>query len=207
MPGPTKPPWVGSWPEPPPETRATLPSTGASARTTTVDSGRTRIRPECANSMPRSISSTTLSGALMTFFIFSLSLGERGLDRFLRPLLGPGDGLFPPAVEPLALLLVHLGLVAAPETPPALELLLVSPEPCGEPGQVRGPKGCGLQGLRHLHRGPQDVCLELHHPAVGGGPAVGLEGGDVYARVGLHGLHGVARLVAHAFEGSARQMR
>src|SRR5215211_1517162 len=138
MPGPTKPPWVGSWPEPPPETSATLPDTGASARTTTLDSGRTRIRSECACSMPRSMSSTTLSGALMTFFICSLSSsGERGLDRFLRPLLGACYGLFPPAVEPLALLLVHLRLVAAPETPPALELLLVLPEPGRKPGQVR----------------------------------------------------------------------
>ena len=33
MPGPTKPPCIGSWPEPPPETIATLPATGASART------------------------------------------------------------------------------------------------------------------------------------------------------------------------------
>src|SRR5829696_28560 len=130
MPGPTKPPWGGSWPEPPPETSATLPDTGASARTTTLDSGSTRIRPECACSMPRSMASTTLSGAWITFFICSLSLlRERGLYRFLRPLLGPRDGLFPPAVEPLALLLAHLRLVAAPETPPALEFLLVRPEP------------------------------------------------------------------------------
>src|SRR5215213_10079543 len=167
MPGPTKPPWVGSWPEPPPEMRATLPETGASARTTTFTSGMTRIRPPWACSMPRSMSSTTLSGALMTFFICSLSLlRERGLDRFLRPLLGPCDGLFPPAVEPLALLLVHLWLVAAPETPPALELLLILPEPGREPGKVRGSKGRGLERLRHLHGRTEDVGLELHHPAV-----------------------------------------
>ncbi len=29
MPTPTKPPWSGSWPEPPPEMRPTLPATGA----------------------------------------------------------------------------------------------------------------------------------------------------------------------------------
>src|SRR5215204_5240004 len=149
--------------------------------------------------MPLSMSSTTLSGALMTFFICSL-LSERGLDRFLRPLLGTGDGLFPPAVEPLALLLVHLRLVAAPETPPVLELFLIAPEPYGEAGQVSGTQRRSLQSLGHLGRGPQDVGLELHHPAVGGGPAVGLEGGDVYARVSLHSLDGVAGLVAHALQ-------
>src|SRR5918993_3353449 len=143
---------------------------------------------------------------LLHLFPF-LSSGERGLDRFLSPLLGPRYGLFPPAVEPLALLFVHLRLVAAPETPPALELLLILPEPGRESSQVSRAKGGGLQGLRHLHRGPQNVGLELHHPAVGGGPAVGLEGRDVYARVGLHGLDGVARLVAHTFEGGACQMR
>jgi hypothetical protein len=34
MPSPTNPPCSGSWPEPPPETSATLPCTGAPARTT-----------------------------------------------------------------------------------------------------------------------------------------------------------------------------
>ncbi len=33
MPRPTKPPCIGSWPEPPPEMIPTLPCTGASART------------------------------------------------------------------------------------------------------------------------------------------------------------------------------
>src|SRR5215211_9174988 len=100
--------------------------------------------------MPLSMSSTTLSGALMTFFICSL-LSERGLDRFLRPLRGPRDGLFPPAVEPLALLLVHLRLVAAPEAPPVLELLAVLPETGRQAGEVRGAEGRGLQGLGHLY--------------------------------------------------------
>src|SRR5918994_2788788 len=143
---------------------------------------------------------------LLHLFPF-LSSGERGLDRFLSPLLGPRYGLFPPAVEPLALLLVHLRLVAAPETPPALRLLAIFPEADRKPSQVSGAEGCSLQGLGHLHRGPQNVGLELHHPAVGGGPAVGLEGRDVYARVGLHGLDGVAGLVAHALQRGPGEMR
>src|SRR5829696_225663 len=64
------------------------------------------------------------------------SLSERGLDRFLRPLLGPRYGLLPPAVEPLTLLLVHLRLVAAPEPPAVLELLAVIPESCRQASEV-----------------------------------------------------------------------
>src|SRR5215210_9064124 len=135
------------------------------------------------------------------------SLSERGLDRFLGPLLGPRDGLFPPAVEPLPFLLVHLRLVTAPEPPAVLELLAVLPEPCRQASEVGCAKGCGLQGLRHLYRRPQDVGLELHHPAVRGGPAIGLEGRDVYPRVGLHRLDRVASLVAHALQGRPRQVR
>src|SRR5215207_7185246 len=135
------------------------------------------------------------------------SLSERGLDCFLRPLLGPRDGLLPPAVEPLTLLLVHLRLVAAPEPPAVLELLTVLPEPCRQAGEVRGAKSRGLQGLRHLYGRPEYVGLELHHPAVGSGPAVGLEGRDVYPRVGLHRLDRVAGLVAHALQGGPRQVR
>src|ERR687898_1535178 len=135
------------------------------------------------------------------------SLSERGLDRFLRPLLGPRNGLLPPAVEPLTLLLVHLRFVAAPEPPAVLELLAVLPEPCRQASEVRGAEGRSLQCLRHLYRRPQDVGLELHHPAVRGGPSVGLEGGDVYPRVGLHRLDRIAGLVAHALQGGHRQVR
>src|SRR5215204_5279947 len=82
------------------------------------------------------------------------SLSERGLDRFLRPLLGPRYGLLPPAVEPFPFLLVHLRLVTAPQTPPVLELLAVLPEPCRQASEVSGAEGRGLQGLRHLYRRP-----------------------------------------------------
>src|SRR5918993_2134498 len=134
------------------------------------------------------------------------SLSERGLDRFLSPLLGPCYGLFPPAVEPLTFLLVHLRLVAAPQPPPALELLAVLPEPCRQASEVGCAEGRCLKGLRHLYRRPEDVGLELHHPAVGGGPAVGLEGRYVYPRVSLHRLDRVAGLVAHALQRGPRQV-
>src|SRR5918997_6484344 len=150
-------------------------------------------------------------GRVDDFLHVSLSsvcrLGERGLDGFLGPILGPGYGLLPPAVEPLALLLAHLRLVAAPETPPALDLVAVLPEADREPGKIRGTERRGLQRLGHLDRRPEDVRLELHHPAVGRGPAVCLEGRDVYARVRLHRLDGVAGLVAHALERGPREVR
>src|SRR5919112_6211603 len=69
------------------------------------------------------------------------SLSERGLDRFLRPLLGPCYGLLPPAVEPLPFLLVHLRLVATPQPPAVLELLAVLPEPCCQASEVGCPEG------------------------------------------------------------------
>src|SRR5688500_3900763 len=68
MPRPTNPPCIGSCPEPPPEMTPTLPWRGASARTTTFGS-MTRRRSPCAATMPASASSTTASGALMSFFI------------------------------------------------------------------------------------------------------------------------------------------
>ena len=69
MPMPTKPPCMGSWPEPPPETIPTLPWTGASARTMTGGSKVTRTRSPCAAAMPSRASRRTSSGALMSFFM------------------------------------------------------------------------------------------------------------------------------------------
>src|SRR5215217_450695 len=210
MPDPTSPPWVGSWPEPPPETRATLFWTGASARTSTLYSGIRRSRPGWASSIPRHISSTTLSGTLITFFIFFLSRkvsGQRRLDGLLCPVLGPVEGFLPAPIEPLALLLAHLRLVAAPEPPPVLKLLAVLPEAGREPCQVRGAKGGGLQRLRHLHGDAEDVGLKLHHPPVCGRPAVSLERRDLEPRVVSHRLDRIAGLVAHALQRRPCQVR
>src|SRR5436190_7844654 len=71
IPGPTKPPCMGSCPEPPPDTIPTFPSTGASARTTNDGSYDTRKRSPYASSTPSSASRTTASGALINFFIVS----------------------------------------------------------------------------------------------------------------------------------------
>src|SRR6516165_10354059 len=69
IPGPTKPPCIGSWPEPPPDMSPTLPCTGASMRTMTAGSYMTRTRSPCAASTPWRASCRTPSGALMSFFI------------------------------------------------------------------------------------------------------------------------------------------
>ena len=69
MPMPTKPPCMGSWPDPPPEMIPTLPWTGASARTMTGGSKVTRTRSPCAAAIPSRASRRTSSGALMSFFM------------------------------------------------------------------------------------------------------------------------------------------
>src|SRR5947208_17193276 len=70
IPGPTKPPCIGSCPEPPPETSPTLPCTGASARTITFGLNWTRRRSAWAAAIPCSASVTTSSGLLISFFTF-----------------------------------------------------------------------------------------------------------------------------------------
>src|SRR5213080_3725138 len=70
IPSPTKPPCIGSWPEPPPETSPTLPCTGASARTITFGLSWTRKRSAWAAAMRCRASVTTSSGLLISFFTF-----------------------------------------------------------------------------------------------------------------------------------------
>src|SRR4051794_1323731 len=77
IPGPTKPPCMGSCPEPPPDTIPTFPSTGASARTTNGGSYDTRRRAPYASSTPSSASRTTASGGLVNFFIAGSPRVER----------------------------------------------------------------------------------------------------------------------------------
>src|ERR671921_2449343 len=68
---------MGSCPEPPPEMIATLPCTGASARTMYGGSKFTRTRSPCAAAVPSRASRRTSSGALMSFFMRALA-GPRG---------------------------------------------------------------------------------------------------------------------------------
>src|SRR3954451_20286104 len=69
MPRPTKPPCSGSWPEPPPETSATFPCRGASARTTICAEASTRRMSPCAAARPASDSLTICSGSLSSLRI------------------------------------------------------------------------------------------------------------------------------------------
>src|SRR3954454_802272 len=77
MPSPTKPPWSGSWPEPPPDTRATLPSRGAPARSTICASRSTRRMSPCAAARPASDSLTTRSGSLRNFLMDWVAVAMR----------------------------------------------------------------------------------------------------------------------------------
>src|SRR5213078_579244 len=74
IPSPTKPPWSGSWPEPPPDTSATLPWTGAPARTTICASASTRRMSPCAAARPASDSRTRSAGSLRNFFIGAVAV-------------------------------------------------------------------------------------------------------------------------------------
>src|SRR5919107_2797257 len=76
IPRPTKPACSGSWPLPPPETRPTLPATGASRRVTYLGSELTVTRSAWASPKPSTDSSTTARGSLMSFFTAGL-LGSR----------------------------------------------------------------------------------------------------------------------------------
>src|SRR5436190_1587265 len=68
MPTPTKPPWSGSCPEPPPEMRATLPATGTPLRRTSWFSKSIVTRSGCAAPSPESDSLTRSSGLFRNFF-------------------------------------------------------------------------------------------------------------------------------------------
>src|SRR6266480_6597868 len=68
MPYPTNPPCSGSWPEPPPDTRPTLPGRGPPARVITLFSTSTDS-DGCAAATPASASVTTVSGLLISFFM------------------------------------------------------------------------------------------------------------------------------------------
>src|SRR5215211_2759895 len=80
IPSPTKPPCSGSWPEPPPDTSATLPCRGASLRTTICASGSTRRMSPCAAARPASDSLTTRSGSLSSFLMDWVAVAMRILS-------------------------------------------------------------------------------------------------------------------------------
>src|SRR3954447_1271079 len=77
MPSPTKPPCSGSCPEPPPDTSATFPPRGPSARTTICASGSTRRMSPCAAARPASDSLTTRSGSLRNFLMDWVAVAMR----------------------------------------------------------------------------------------------------------------------------------
>src|SRR5438093_2570164 len=106
MPRPTKPPCIGSCPDPPPETSPTLPAIGASLRTTIWLSKSTLRRSSCAAARPASDSLTTSSGALTNFFIVcTATLTTRSFlprcDRLGQVLgaVGLGDGFLDRALH------------------------------------------------------------------------------------------------------------
>src|SRR5919204_6700271 len=99
IPRPTKPPCSGSCPDPPPETSATLPCTGAPARRTIWASLSTRRMSPWAAASPASDSRTRSAGSLRNFFIWVvavsmliLSVRRRGGGGGVPEVVGVGDG-------------------------------------------------------------------------------------------------------------------
>src|SRR5713226_5288492 len=70
MPSPTNPPCSGSWPDPPPEIKATLPFLGASLRTMIWFATSYRSRSGWAAASPFRDSFTTAAGSLRNFRIW-----------------------------------------------------------------------------------------------------------------------------------------
>src|SRR5688572_21867644 len=90
MPNPTKPPCSGSWPEPPPEIRATLPGFSTLRRMNLWPPPSVTMS-ECAAAKPSRLSVSTSSMALTNFFIVSshlLRLVGLGPDFWLAALAG-----------------------------------------------------------------------------------------------------------------------
>src|SRR5258708_31817249 len=73
MPRPTNPLWRGSWPDPPPEIRATLPFLGASLRTMIWLATSYRSRSGWAAASPFKDSLTTSAGSLRNLRIWLVS--------------------------------------------------------------------------------------------------------------------------------------
>src|SRR5438552_7635861 len=95
IPYPTYPPCNGSCPDPPPDTRLTLPGVGPPARTM-YRSGMFTDRAGCAAATPARASVSTSSGALISFFMAqtpSTARSGRHADALGAGVLGGGRGL------------------------------------------------------------------------------------------------------------------
>src|SRR5512141_851441 len=91
---------TGRWPDPPPVAIATLPGTGASARTIARPAG-IRSWPGCAATIPSSISSTNWAGSLRIFCIGLPRCDSRPAGRGRQRQAGlPQDSRVPEPEEP-----------------------------------------------------------------------------------------------------------
>src|ERR1700694_3622158 len=83
IPSPTKPPWSGSCPEPPPEISATLPRFGASLRTTICAAAAERKVSGCGAARPANDSLTIVAGSLRNLRIWLVSTAILSFLSFL----------------------------------------------------------------------------------------------------------------------------
>src|SRR5919201_4136512 len=123
----------------------------------------------------------------------------RGYTPSRGPLPRPLDGLPPALDERPALVLANAWLVAGGLAPEGRDLV-GCPDAGPDAGQVCGSERGRLGDLRHDHRPPEDVGLELHEPAVPGRPAVRAKLGEPLAGGPLHRLDRVHGLIGDRLE-------
>src|SRR5581483_7947693 len=129
--------------------------------------------------------------------------GERAL---LRPLQRAFHGALPAGVEAVALILAHLWLEGAVDSPVFRDLLRAVPETYGDTCEVGGTEGGGFGNLRTLDGHAQNVSLELHEQVIDDRAAIDAQSLKTDATVGCHGFEDLAGLVAHGLQRGAGDM-
>ena len=100
-----------------------------------------------------------------------------------------------------------LGRIATRQSPLGIDLRPVRPVAGGEPRQIRGTESRRLGHLGHLDRHAENVGLELHQEAVARRAAVAAQLLQRDARILLHRLDDVARLVADRLQHRTHYVR
>src|SRR5579859_2216232 len=104
-------------------------------------------------------STTAGAGALLTTPV-------RYETILLRPVQRAFHGALPTRVEAVALILAHLWLKGAVDSPVLCAFLRTAPETYGDTCEIGGTEGGSFGDLRTLDGHTEDVCLELHEQVI-----------------------------------------
>ena len=120
------------------------------------------------------------------------------------PILRAGNRLLPAGVKSVTGVGRDRRFEFSLQRPIARHIGRVVPVPHGQPGQICRPERCRFRNDRPAHFRPEDVGLELHERVIDACPAVDLQLFQFDARISLHGLEQIARLIGHRFDGRPR---